>query len=94
MASRTRYRAKVDDNQKEIVELLEKRGFAVLPLHTVGGGLSDLLVGTLTDLCLVEVKNGKRGTYTKAQKKFKEQWRGKPSKTIRTIEDALKFEVK
>jgi hypothetical protein len=52
--------ARVDRNQKEIVEHLRKRGATVQPLHTVGRGCPDLLVGYGGQNYLVEVKDGEK----------------------------------
>ena len=55
--------AKVDANQGEIVAALRKSGCSVEPLHSVGGGVPDLLVG-VPDVgidginLLMEVKDG------------------------------------
>ena len=50
--------ARVDRNQKEIVEHLRKKGATVQPLHTVGRGCPDLLVGYAGTNYLIEVKDG------------------------------------
>ena len=50
--------ARVDANQKEIVEHLRKMGATVQPLHTVGRGCPDLLVGYGGTNYLLEVKDG------------------------------------
>lgn len=52
--------ARVDRNQKEIVEYLRKRGATVQPLHTVGRGCPDLLVGHGGKNYLLEVKDGEK----------------------------------
>ena len=89
-----RYRAKVDNNQNKIVEILRKRGFEVKPTHQMGGGFPDLVVSTSKEIWLAEVKNpaekkGKR--YTPAQEEFYKNWKGKPVKHLVTEEDALSF---
>ena len=50
--------AKVDRNQSEIVDALRKAGATVTPLHAVGKGCPDLLVGWRGDNFLMEVKDG------------------------------------
>lgn len=40
-----RRRARVDDNQAEIVKVLRQLGATVRPTHTVGDGFPDLVVG-------------------------------------------------
>jgi len=52
--------AKVDANQGEIVKALRTFGVSVQPLHTVGGGVPDLLCGLLGFTFLIEVKDGSK----------------------------------
>ena len=76
-----RRRAKVDANQKEIVELLRSMGCSVCLLHTVGAGVPDLLVG-LTSFkgnkinILMEIKDGDKKRLTPDQIQFHEDWKG------------------
>ena len=54
-------RAKVDDNQKIIVEALRRAGHFVQSLATIGSGCPDLLVGTKRGVwLLLEVKDGSK----------------------------------
>lgn len=53
--------SKVDQNQPEIVAALRKKGYFVLSLAALGGGVPDLLVVSRTDgarAMLMEVKFG------------------------------------
>jgi len=50
--------ARIDANQPKIVALLRKAGVTVQPVHTVGGGVPDLLCAFLGLNFLVEVKDG------------------------------------
>lgn len=89
-----RFRARVDKNQKPIVEAFRKLGYSVVLLHQVGGGVPDLLVSTPSEMWIVEVKNpeerkGKR--FTEAQLNFYRAWKGKPIKHVISIDDVLKF---
>jgi len=52
--------AKVDANQSAIVSALRKIGATVQPLHTVGKGCPDLLVGLRGMNLLLEVKDGSK----------------------------------
>lgn len=52
--------AKVDANQAEIVKVLRACGVSVQPLHTVGGGVPDLLCGFIGLNFLIEVKDGSK----------------------------------
>ena len=89
-----RLRAKVDVNQKRIVEALRKAGFSVLHLHTLGKGAPDILVGGSGSNFLFEIKDG---TKTASQKKlthdevqFHESWRGQVT-IIENIEQAIEY---
>ena len=85
-----RRRAKVDSNQEDVVEALRARGYLVLSLASVGGGVPDLLVLEPSGrrLGLVEVKREK-GKLTGDQEQFIAQ--GWPVTIIRSVEDALKL---
>lgn len=52
--------AKVDDNQAAIVKALRDAGAIVEPLHAVGKGCPDLLVGYQRFNWLIEVKDGSK----------------------------------
>lgn len=73
--------AAVDANQSEIVAALRKIGATVQPLHAVGGGCPDLLVGFGHAMnFLFEVKDGSKPLsqrkLTPAQVDFHANWRG------------------
>lgn len=75
-------RRRVDGNQKEIVEALERAGCKVFVLSNLGHGIYDLLVGYNGVLHLVEVKDltgrSTKPTLTPAQAKFTKEWEGYP----------------
>jgi hypothetical protein len=50
--------AKVDRNQAEIVRALRQAGASVQPLHMVGQGCPDLLVGFQGRNMIFEIKDG------------------------------------
>jgi hypothetical protein len=50
----------VDDNQAQVVAALRKAGATVQPLHTIGKGCPDLLVGFRQVNLLLEVKDGQK----------------------------------
>lgn len=85
--------AKVDVNQKDIVAELRAVGASVEPLHAVGRGVPDLLVGFRNDIWLIEVKSPtakKRNEgKTDHQVKWHGDWRGKPVVVVRTADEAL-----
>jgi hypothetical protein len=72
--------AKVDSNQAAIVAELRQVGASVQPLHAVGGGVPDLLVGFRGKSWLFEVKDftapPSQRALTDAQVQWHRQWRG------------------
>lgn len=72
--------AKVDANQTEVVKALRKIGATVQPLHTVGRGCPDLLVGWRQKNFLFEVKDGNKPPsareLTPDEKRWIADWRG------------------
>lgn len=55
-----RYAARVDDNQKRIVQDLRSVGCSVTPLHMVGKGFPDIVVGYRGVNYLIEIKDGNK----------------------------------
>ena len=88
--------AKVDDNQREIVQALERIGAEVQSLASVGKGCPDLLVGFRGSNFLLEVKRPKAkgqsaGKTTDDQERFLARWAGRGQAAIvKTVDDALK----
>jgi hypothetical protein len=84
--------ARVDANQAEIVAALRAAGCAVQPLHTVGQGVPDLLVGVAGQNLLVEIKDPaqplSKRRLTPDQKKWHASWNGR-AHVVETIEQAL-----
>jgi hypothetical protein len=82
----------VDANQREVVAALRGAGATVQPLHAVGEGCPDLLVGYKGLNLLLEVKDG--GKPPSAQKLTPQQeiwhrdWRGHRV-VVNSPEDAL-----
>lgn len=85
--------ARTDANQAEIVSDLRKVGCSVQPLHAVGQGCPDLLVGYGLSNHLLEVKDGNKPPSarkkTPAQEKWHDAWRGRVF-TVKSTEEALK----
>jgi len=52
--------AAVDANQPSVVDTLRRAGCVVECLHSVGGGVPDLLVGRRGVVYLLEVKDGSK----------------------------------
>ena len=84
--------SKVDRNQSEIVHALRAAGATVHPLHTVGAGCPDLLVGFRGANFLIEVKDWKAAPsdrkLTPAQVNWHRDWRGHVA-TVNSVREAL-----
>ena len=89
-----RRKAKIDDNQNEVVKALRKAGCNVLSLAATGNGCPDLLVqrgaGASANLYLIEVKDGAKypsqRSLTPHQIRFHRDWY---VHTVKNIEEAL-----
>lgn len=86
--------AAVDANQGEIVEALRRIGASVKPIHRVGEGVPDLLVGDRGRNYLVEVKDGDKipsqQKLTPDEQEFHDTWRGQVH-IIRSVDEALQW---
>jgi len=84
--------AKVDANQSEMVADLRACGVSVQPLHSVGGGVPDLLCGFRGRNVLIEVKDGSKPPsarkLTKDQVEWHGAWRGQVA-VAKSTEEAL-----
>ena len=85
--------AKVDANQKQIVEDLRNAGYGVAHLHTVGNGIPDILVGINGKNYLFEIKDPSqppsKQRLTKKEKEFFETWLGHVD-VAHTAEDIMR----
>lgn len=82
--------AKVDANQSAVVEEFRRLGASVQPLHSVGQGVPDLLIGYGTHNFLLEVKDGGKAKLTPDQVEWHRMWRGQVD-VIRSVEDVRMF---
>lgn len=82
-----RIAARIDENQRIIIEALRAAGRSVLPLHTQGKGCPDLLVGYDGQNYLFECKVEK-GELNENQIKFFTSWNGHCD-VVRSVEEAL-----
>ena len=81
--------ARVDSNQRQIVEGLRKYGASVVCIHTIGNGCPDLIVGHKSRNFLFELKNP-GGKLTDDEMKFHWHWKGMIW-TIYSLEDAIEI---
>jgi hypothetical protein len=68
--------AKVDRNQSEIVAALRGIGATVQPLHAVGQGCPDLLVGWRGQNFLIEVKDWQAAKSDRVLTDRQQEWHG------------------
>ena len=84
--------ARTDANQGDIVDGLRAVGATVQPLHTVGCGCPDLLVGYRGHNYLIEVKDGAKPPsareLTPDQQEWMSTWRGQKA-VAESLDDAL-----
>lgn len=66
--------ARVDSNQPAIVDALRRIGATVQPLHTIGRGCPDLLVGYQGRNLLLEVKDGSKPPSKRALTADEHMW--------------------
>ena len=90
--------AKTDRNQQEIVSALRAIGALVQPLHQVGQGVPDLLVGIGGRLILIECKDGKRPPserrLTPEQQRWHSAWSGYQVYVISDVAEIEQFAEK
>jgi Holliday junction resolvase len=82
--------SKVDDNQLQIVKGLRSCGATVQPIHAIGKGCPDILVGTHGKNYLFEIKRDAKSTLTHDEKLWSIAWRGQYA-IIHSVEEALKI---
>ncbi len=86
--------ARIDANQPAIVQALRAIGCFVQPLHTVGQGVPDLLVGHAGRTYMIEVKDGSKPPserrLTPDQQVWHRDWRGGPLCVVCDVESAIR----
>lgn len=86
--------AKIDDNQKTLVQHLRRCGFSVAVTSALGKGFPDIVVGSSGRNYLFEIKDPAkcpaRRRLTEDEAEFKTKWRGQYD-VIETIDDALRI---
>ena len=89
------YARKVDTNQAAIVAALRQVGAEVQPLHTLGGGVPDLLVAFRGANYLLEVKDGDKSPSKQALTPDEAAWHARWLRKgqvaiVKTIDEALR----
>lgn len=79
--------ARVDNTQADIVKALRMAAMTVQPLHTIGKGVPDLLVGWRGRNVLLELKTG-NARLTADETGWHEKWAGQVA-TVSTPDDAV-----
>lgn len=84
--------ARVDKNQKTIVDALRSIGASVQTLHQVGKGVPDLLVGWRGENYLLEIKNPSRPKSRRKlngeQAEWTSTWKGQWAR-VETLDQAF-----
>lgn len=84
--------AKIDANQPAVIAALRQIGCTVQPLHAVGKGCPDLLVGFIGGNVLLEIKDGNKPPsarlLTPDQVDWHQMWKG-PVAVVKTPEEAI-----
>jgi hypothetical protein len=80
--------AKTDRNQRTIVDALRRAGATVTPLHTVGQGVPDLLVGYRKVNYLLEVKDGTQPPSRRKLTPDEAEWHGKWRGSVHIVNSA------
>jgi Holliday junction resolvase len=89
--------ARVDENQKEIVQALRKVGASVLSLAALGKGVPDLLISIGNKTLMVEIKDGRKPPskrkLTADQEAFHASWSGEIA-VVTSVDEALEIILK
>lgn len=89
-----KYAKRADGNQPQIIEAMRSIGAVVQPLHTVGGGVPDLLVAFRNRTLVMEIKDPTKPKadrqLTPAQVKWHAMWTGEKH-VVETPEQAIEI---
>ena len=85
---------RIDENQPFVVEYLRRRGISVEPIHTLGKGRPDIMVGFKGRNLLFELKNPdqppSKRQLTKDEKEFADHWKGQID-TVETVSEIIEI---
>lgn len=86
--------ARVDENQPDIIAALRRIGVSVQPLHMVGKGCPDAVIGYHKVNGLIEIKDGSKPkseqALTKDEERWISGWRGDVV-IVRSVAEALEY---
>ena len=82
--------ARIDTNQKEIVEALRKAGATVVSLASMKHGCPDLMVGYAGETLLMEIKRDAKAKFTSDQLDFLGKWKGGAISRVDSVEAAIR----
>ena len=85
---------KADANQPAVIAALRREGYSVTPIHRVGQGCPDLLVGAMGVNVCIEIKDGDK-PLTDGELKWHANWGGQvdiarsPDEAVAVVRTAL-----
>jgi len=82
-----RKRARVDENQRDIIAAIRKLGATAEPIHQLGDGRPDVLFGYRGRSGTLEVK-APGGKLTEREKEWADEWRGEHH-IVYTVNEAI-----
>ena len=82
--------ARIDTNQKEIVEALRDAGATVVSLASMKHGCPDLMVGYAGETLLMEIKRDAKARFTPDQLDFLGKWKGGAISRVDSVEAAIR----
>jgi len=82
--------ARIDTNQKEIVEALRDAGATVVSLASMKHGCPDLMVGYAGETLLMEIKRDAKAKFTSDQLDFLGKWKGGAISRVDSVEAAIR----
>ena len=85
-------RGRQDANASAIIAALKRCGATIIDMHTVGGGVPDIVCGYHGRNVLMEIKARPKATNAGVrdrQETFARDWKGEPVVTVRSEAEAL-----
>ena len=85
-------RGRQDANASAIIKALKRCGATIIDMHSVGGGVPDIVCGYQGRSVLMEIKARPQATNAavrERQETFAREWKGSPVITVRSELEAL-----